>query len=221
MTRTSTSVAAVLFALAILTPSEPAVADWLVTSDGTRIETEGPWEVRQGMVVFSRADGSLASMRLSDVDVDASGSEGPPSEPGRPAADPKPANPEPILVLTNRDIPRAQTESLPPSDDRGANPGRGDRRGKRLTVTAWTVVESDAGEPVEIVGRLSNVGQRPAKRLGLVLIFLDRRGEEVGNGRAHLDDTDLRPGESTLFQLPLDHPTDFTAVKFRTHGKLL
>jgi len=215
----STSTIAVLFALVILAPAEPVAADWLVTRDGARIETEGPWEVKKGMVVFSRGDGSLASMRLSDVDLDASGNQVTPPASGGPSDDPKPATPEPILVLTNRDIPRAQTETLPPSDDRDTETV--DVGGRQLKVTGWTVVEGGPGEPAEIVGRLSNVGGHRAERLAMVLILLDRSGEEVDHGRAHLDATDLQPGESTHFHLPLDAPVDFTAIKFRTHGKLL
>ena len=49
-----------------------AQADWLVTRAGERIETEGSWQVKGRMVVFTRPGGTLASMRLSEVDLDAS-----------------------------------------------------------------------------------------------------------------------------------------------------
>lgn len=49
-----------------------ANADWLVTRAGERVETEGPWEVRGRMVVFTNVDGVLASIRLSEIDLDAS-----------------------------------------------------------------------------------------------------------------------------------------------------
>ncbi len=41
----------------------PAAADWIVTTDGERIETRGPWEVKGRLVVMTLADGELASMR--------------------------------------------------------------------------------------------------------------------------------------------------------------
>ncbi len=47
-------------------------ADWLVTQDGERIETKGGWQVKGRMVVFTRPEGTLSSLRLSEVDLDAS-----------------------------------------------------------------------------------------------------------------------------------------------------
>ncbi len=49
-----------------------AGADWLVTRAGERIETEGGWQIKGRMVVFTRPGGTLSSLRLSEVDVDAS-----------------------------------------------------------------------------------------------------------------------------------------------------
>ena len=63
--------AAVLLALG-LAGGPPAAADWIVTTDGERIETRGPWEVRGRLVVLTRTNGELASMRLSNVDLEAS-----------------------------------------------------------------------------------------------------------------------------------------------------
>lgn len=40
--------------------------------DGAVIETLGPWEVRGQVVVFRLPDGTLSSMRLRDVDIEAS-----------------------------------------------------------------------------------------------------------------------------------------------------
>ena len=47
-------------------------ADWLVTRAGERVETEGRWQVKGRMVVFTRPGGTLASLRLSEVDLEAS-----------------------------------------------------------------------------------------------------------------------------------------------------
>ncbi len=47
-------------------------ADWLVTLAGERVETQGSWQVKGRMVVFNQPDGTLSSMRLSEVDLDAS-----------------------------------------------------------------------------------------------------------------------------------------------------
>ncbi len=57
----------VLFLLAM---TSPAAADWLVTKDGARIETEGPWKTKGAMVVFTSAKGTLSSLRLDEIDLE-------------------------------------------------------------------------------------------------------------------------------------------------------
>ena len=90
--------------------SQPAAADWLVTRDGHRIETDGPWKVKGRIVVYTDTGGTLSSLRLDEVDLEASEAAG--KEPQAPA--PPPAEPAakreqkaPVLVLTNDDIPEA------------------------------------------------------------------------------------------------------------------
>lgn len=80
-------------------------ADWLVTQEGKQVQTKGPWEVRRNMVVFTLPNGTLSSMRLSEVDLEKS------KELTLRAAQPKveeEAEPEAtkpsVLVLTNRDV---------------------------------------------------------------------------------------------------------------------
>ena len=49
-----------------------ARADWLVTSDGVKLATEGAWRVDGERVIFARPGGMLSSLRLSEVDLEAS-----------------------------------------------------------------------------------------------------------------------------------------------------
>jgi hypothetical protein len=50
----------------------PAAADWLVTQLGDRIETRGAWRVEKKSVIFTLPNGTLSSLRVSDVDLAAS-----------------------------------------------------------------------------------------------------------------------------------------------------
>ena len=61
-----------LAVLLLLAAATPAAADWLVTRTGERIEIRGPWQLKSKLVVFTRVDGSLASLRVSEVDLKAS-----------------------------------------------------------------------------------------------------------------------------------------------------
>jgi len=49
-----------------------AQGDWLVTHDGHRIETEGPWRVEGKRVLFHSVGGTLQSIELSEVDLELS-----------------------------------------------------------------------------------------------------------------------------------------------------
>ena len=79
-----------------------AAADWLVAKDGSRIETQGPWEVKGRLVVFTTAQGELASMRADDLDLGESRAltEAGPAPATAPPAPPARAERSAALVIT-------------------------------------------------------------------------------------------------------------------------
>lgn len=96
-----------LCAIGLLGPI-PSAADWLVPKDGAPFEIQGTWTVKGRMVVFTLPNGTLSSIRLSEVDLDASKAhteamEAPPA-PAEPEPDATAAAKEPVMVLTNRDV---------------------------------------------------------------------------------------------------------------------
>jgi hypothetical protein len=90
-----------------------AHADWLVTQEGKQVQTKGPWEVRRNLVVFTLPNGTLSSMRLSEVDLEKS--ESLTAEAVRPPEAVEAETPkEPVLVLTTRDVGRGEEGSTGP-----------------------------------------------------------------------------------------------------------
>ncbi len=71
--------------------------------DGSRVETKGPYEVKGRRVLFSDPQGRLSSLRLDEVDLEASRrlAEAPPPV-AAPVAEAK--KPVPVLTLTNKDL---------------------------------------------------------------------------------------------------------------------
>ena len=61
-----------LWAAALACLAGAALGDWLVTRDGHRIETEGPWRVEGARVLFHSLGGTLHSIELSEIDLEAS-----------------------------------------------------------------------------------------------------------------------------------------------------
>jgi glutaredoxin len=90
-----------------------AGAEVLVLKDGSRVETRGEFEVRGRRVLFKDAQGTLAALRVDDVDLEASAAANAASAPearSREAA-PSPKR-APVLVLTDRDVPNADNDSV-------------------------------------------------------------------------------------------------------------
>ena len=125
--------------LAALLAASPAAADWLVTrghgsAAGARVETRGPWQVKGRLVVFETAAGQLASLRLDDVDLEASreatrrAEEGARPAAAEPAAQAPPERP-PRRRITDSDIAPG-SDVRPPEGDEGED-GRTGRTGRR------------------------------------------------------------------------------------------
>jgi len=71
----STAVAALASALtlgALALGAVPAAADWLVTVDGRRIETQGAWQMKGKAVLFTQADGRVDQLPCDYIDFDSS-----------------------------------------------------------------------------------------------------------------------------------------------------
>jgi hypothetical protein len=89
----------------------PAAADWLVTREGSRIETRGAWKIKNQLVVFTLPSGELSSLRLSEVDLAASeaATEVAKAPPEAAVAESR----KPRLVVTNETV-RPQGEPVEP-----------------------------------------------------------------------------------------------------------
>lgn len=61
-----------LFSAVLCAWSPAATGDWLVTTEGELIETDGAWQEKGRIVVFRTAEGELLSLRSSGLDLDAS-----------------------------------------------------------------------------------------------------------------------------------------------------
>lgn len=110
-----------------------ALADVLVTQAGERIETQGPWNVKGRTVVFTSKAGVLSSVRLSEIDLEAS--EAATEE----AKKPKPVPPPPMEEKDRLRLP------IPPVREPGkavmtiTNKDVGPARGAPVSATAFGI----------------------------------------------------------------------------------
>ncbi len=220
-----------LAAVAALTLAAlPAAADWLVTRDGGRVETDGAWEVKGRLVVFNLADGTLSSMRLDQVDLEASRqatrrAEAAASRPA--AADPAPAAArkaeKPRRQITTADVGRGAYRPPPPesgdgeADDAAEAAPEGEAISTQLVVLSSQEEETFDGH-VRISGSLANQGETTVLGAGLTVFLQDVEGEPAAEAEAELSQSGLTPGDVVTFSVDFPEVFAYRSLAFRPSG---
>lgn len=184
-----------------------APADVLVMRDGSRVETEGPWEVKGRQILFKAPNGALSSIRASEVDLEASRAATdfkPPPPPPPPAAAEE--RPEPVLVLTNKDIPQASTEEEE-ADGTEEGPAKSPGEREPVQVVNWKKAQGSGG--MEIRGTLRNTGRDIAANISLEVKVNDEEGNVAETAAGFLQSRSLVAGQSTTFRVVLTAVADF------------
>ena len=211
--RRSTLALTALLALA----AAPASADWLVTHAGTRVETRGAWQVKGKLVVFHTPDGALSSLRLSEVDLDASGHVTAEAERARQTAAAVAARgPEkkaPVLVLTDDKVRHVETGAPAPGAGVPAAATT-----PRLTVSNWDRTPESAGGNVVLIGTLQNGSPFPVTDIGLTVQLVDAEGQATATAQAVLTSTSLGPNQQSGFRVAFPDVTTYSDVKFDPRG---
>ncbi len=221
MTQRNRTTAAVCTAVLLTLAAVPAAADWLVTRQGGRVETRGPWQVKGKLVVFTLPDGKLSSLRLSEIDLDvsrrataeaAAAAQAPP--PAKPPAKPREAK----VVLTDESFRRV----APPADP--AAPAEEKREGEaekaessKLVVASWERVQGPNGHVV-ITGTVRNDAPDDALSVAVTVLLYDETGKLMLSGDAVLSSTVLPAGQTGSFRAEFPDVFTFAAVKFEPRG---
>jgi hypothetical protein len=207
--------------MAAVTVGAPAYGDVLVTRDGSQLETRGPWEVQGRLVVFTRPDGTLASIRLRDVDLEASEeatstaaaaereAAKQASQSGENREDATSEHRESAWVLTDADFTRRLI-----IDDPEAQEGETTEEGaasEAADATRPPVVLSYERE-VDLVDQHVRI---TASAVSLEVSLFDEQGELIQMRRAELAEAILSPGAETSFHVDFPEVFAFSAVQFR------
>lgn len=220
------AIAAGLVTAAALAILAPAAGDWLVTRDGSRIETDGPWRVESRLVVFKQKDGSLGSLRTSEVDLEASRrlTDEMATRAAAPPEDPPP-RPKAKVRLTQEDLPPAPP--LPRDDDGEGDAGGSETPGAAeeqevtpLDISSFREVEAGSNA-IGFVGTVLNRSESTAIGVGVTAILFDREGEEIARAPATLTATALPGGQSASFRVEFPEVFDYGRAEFQVAGQLL
>ena len=218
--------AAVLTATLLTAAAVPAAADWLVTREGGRLETKGPWQIKGKLVVFTLPDGKLSSLRVSEVDLDvsrrataeaaaAAAQAPPPAQPAQPR--------EAKVVLTDESFKRVAPPE-PAASAPAAAPGETTKEGEaaeaaasKLAIASWTREEGQGGSVV-ITGTVRNDAPDDSISTVVTVLLYDETGKLLISGDAVLSSTVLPAGETGSFRAEFPDVFAFAAVKFDARG---
>jgi hypothetical protein len=212
-----------VLALAVLATAGPAAADWLVTKEGAKVETQGPWKVKGKLVVFKTPDGKLASLRVADVDLDASRNATEEAVAAKAQADAEPAEkPAPerkksVRTITDKDVRQAGTAAAPGSPEAAAGP----TSGPGVVVDTWSQDRDSQDGHVVISGSLQNASGATAVDMQLKVMLYDESGSLMATSQAALGAQALPPGEKIKFRADFPGYFSFAQIKFDPQGRRL
>jgi hypothetical protein len=220
------------WALAALLLAAPAArADWLVTRAGARVETQGAWKVKGKLVVFTQRDGTLASLRLAEVDLAASerATAEVKTEPAAPSTPAEPAKKKSRIVLTDADFQKkseeadvaagataaaaadtaGQAQTVSPQGQEGDT-----ARQSPVVVASWRQAQRTEGDGIDIFGVLQNTANTLATNVSLTVELFNEAGQSLGSGPAVLSAPGLRPQGSITFRASFPGVFSFTEARF-------
>jgi hypothetical protein len=192
-----------------------AHADWLVTHEGGRVETTGSWQMKGKLVVFTRADdGALASLRASEVDLDASAKATAEAK-VQATVPPPPAVPQKkIAVLTDKDFRKpapagaaGATDSAPAAAHAGP-----------LVISDWKRVDTPDGDGLWVEGSVHNTTGEVMINASVEVQLYNEGGDRVGTASGLLASTSIKADGTVQFRANFPGIFTFASAKFEVKG---
>lgn len=181
-----------------------AAADVLVLTDGSRIETSGKWEQKGRQLIFTTAAGLLSTLRASEVDLAAS--EKATAEalaPKAEAAAKPPAEKRPVLVITDKDVPKATPEAIA---EAGGNPAAPPPSGSGKVEVISSAIEGAEGQEIDFAVRGVVQNNSPAPVAEVQVLVSATLTRENDNRRVYCQATvsgPLAPRATADFSCPI------------------
>jgi hypothetical protein len=199
--------------LAVGAASHAARADWLVTREGGRVETKGPWQMKGKLLVFTRADdGALASLRATEVDLDASAKAT--AEAKIQAAAPPVAEVQQkkIAVLTDKDFHK------PTPVDANGKPEAAPAKAGPLVVSDYKKLERPSGDGIAVEGSIHNTTGDIMINASVDVQIFNETGDRVGTAPGLLTSTSIQPDGTVQFRANFPGVFTFATAKFNVNG---
>jgi len=199
--------------LAVGAASLPVQADWLVTREGGRVETKGPWQIKGKLLVFTRADdGALASLRTAEVDLDASAKATADAKIQASAPPVAEAPQKKIASLTDKDFRK------PTPVDANGKPVEAPVKTGPLVVSDWKKLERPSGDGIAVEGAVHNTTGDMMINASIEVQLYNEAGERVGTAPGLLTSTSIQPDGSVQFHANFPGVFTFATAKFAVNG---
>lgn len=195
-----------------------ASADWLITRDGSRIETKGPFKVEGKRVIFTLPNGTLGALPASEVDLEATEAlaeeaarvDEPPTETPKRKA---------VMVITDADVGHPNLNRTPVPDGEDPEDGGQTLPAPALEVTNWQENVDLASTSVWILGTLANPTENPATAIAMDVMLFDEDGGLLERRPARLERGFLNPGTSTRFEAQFNDTLSYDSIDFEIRSR--
>ena len=189
-----------------------ALADVVVLKGGTVVTLKQPYVRRGNTAYLTRADGTLLSVPVSEIDREATAAanqaaaasaSSPAAAPAAPASTPAEAvranadasSPKAKVRITDADVSHPlEYEDPAAAKDENAPAAIG---GPRVEVADYT--QEQKGDTLLVKGSLRNPGQGPAENVRMTVTAIDEKGQSIDGGLATLSKGTVGSGQSVDF----------------------
>ncbi len=207
-------------AVILAAPGTFALADVVVLKGGTVVALKQPWVRRGNTAYITRADGTLLSVPVSEIDRDATAAANQAAPPPAEAAA-LPASSPAEAVRSVKDVPKAKVRitdadvshplELPtaPEDKKGSAAVGG----PRVEVVDYT--QEKNGGTLVVKGSIRNPGQGTAENVSMTVTALDEKGQSVDATTANLSKGAVESGSSVEFVASLANVGDKNVSNLR------
>ena len=187
-----------------------AAADVVVLQGGARVELQKPFTRQGNRVLLTGTDGTLMSVRASDIDWKATAAAKaaresggkpapavalPPETPAQAAKSGR-EGPKARVKLTDADVSHAPGEGETESEEK---PKKEESRSATAKLDVLDYVQEKSGTNLVVRGSIRNSGATSALNAHMMVTALDEKGERIGSSEANLSNGLVASGATVTF----------------------
>ncbi|MEX0879075.1 MAG: FxLYD domain-containing protein [Thermoanaerobaculia bacterium] len=182
--------------------------DVVVLKGGTVVELREPWVRRGNTAYLTRADGTLLSVSVTEIDREATAAARRAAPPAPLPAD-APASTPAEAVRVGRDGPKARVRitdadvSHPMELEPAPGEEKKEQSATNVRVEVADYTQEKNGGTLLVKGSLRNPGQDPAEGVRMAVTAIDEKGQPIDGSNATLSKGTLPAGQAVDFTASL------------------